>query len=299
MVWGLKDLDRKGLNQLGNIIRMADESVEVASTQPKSLFFHLDRIKKQQKRLFPYLISGVLSLAMVSCFYFQSSLSKLNRISFEGNTFLSKGTILELTGLTYEQSVLSIHPNALEKKIENHPLVKQATVAFNGLNDLTIQIEEEAVLGCVSSNQHVKLLLSSGVLVDNAVMRGQTCQGVFFYDMEELPPEMNLLYLTTALNDLSADFLALIDAVYYEPALGDIYRFSIHLKDGNVVKVNTYTMAEKLKHYPTLLKKVKATYGDVQGTFHLDVGDRFVVHDSMLEAAMEFYDARGEEETSE
>lgn len=290
-------MNQKGLNQRGKIIRLDDKAIDLADSQPKSLFFHLDRIKKQQKRLFPYVLTGVLSFGMVSCFYFNSSLSKLNTIYFKGNTFLSKGTILELTGLSYEQSVLGLRPSTLEKQVENHPLVKKAHISFSGLNDLRIQIEEEMVLGCVSTNQQVNLLLSSGVLVDNSIIGGQTCQGVFFYDMENLPEEMNLLYLTTALNELSEDFLALIDAVYYEPELGDIYRFSIHLKDGNVVKVNTYTMAEKLSYYPKLLKKVKATYGDVRGTFYLDVGDRFVVHDSMLEEAIEFYESRGEDES--
>lgn len=288
-------MSRKIANPSGSIIRLNEDTGQVSSTSSNSLFSRLDRIKKQQKRLFPYVLVGALSLGMVSCFYFQSSLSKINTITFSGNTFLSKGTILELTGLSSEQSVISIHPSTLEKQIENHPLVKKAQVSFSGLNDLSIQIEEEAVLGCVSSHQQVKLLLSSGVLVDNAVINGQACQGLFFYDMENLPEEMNLLYLTTALNELSTDFLALVDAVYYEPELGDIYRFSIHLKDGNVVKVNTYTMAEKLSYYPTLLKKVKSTYGDVKGTFYLDVGDRFVVHDSMREEAIEFYETRGEE----
>ena len=301
LVWGSKGLKkRKNKNQTGSIICVNDERVEVATPQKKSsFFFRLDRIKKQQKRMFPYLLTGTATLGMVSVFFLESSLSKLGTVSFEGNTFLTKGTILELTGLTTGQSILEIHPSALEAQIEAHPLVKKADISFTGLNDLSIKIEEEQVLGCVSSNQRVKLLLSEGILVDNSVMSGQTCQGVYFYDMDELPEEMNLMYLTNALNELDPDFIALIDAVYYEPELGDIYRFSIHLKDGNVIKVNTYTMAEKLSYYPTLLKKVKATYGDVQGTFYLDVGDRFVVHDSQLEQAIEFYETRGEANESE
>lgn len=282
----------RSLNQSGNIIRVKDETFEVTSNERKSPFFHLDRIKKQQKKMLPYFITGTVVLAMISVFYFNSSLSKLNMISFEGNTFLSKGTILELTGLKYEHFVLSIRPTALAKQIENHPLVSRASVKLNGLNDLKIEVEEEQVLGCVSHSNGVSLLLSTGALVDESLAGGQACHGIFFYEVDHLPDEMNLIYLTNALSELGEEFLALIDSIYYEPDFGDQYRFSLHLKDGNVVKVNTYTMVEKLKYYPTLVKNVKATYGEVHGTFHLDVGDRFEVHESLLESAIDFFENR-------
>lgn len=292
-------LSSNDLERMGQIIQMNGELKDLSSAQPSSLFSRLDRLKKQQKHLLPYVLTGIVTLGLVGTFYSHSSLSKIQSITFSGNTFLSKATVLELTGLSYDASVLSVRPSSMAKQIEAHPLVKTAKLSFKGLNEVVITIEEERVLGCVADDQRLKLLLPSGELVDSSVMNGQTCQGVFFYDMDNLPEDMNLLYLTTALNELSESFLALIDAVYYEPDLGDIYRFSIHLKDGNIIKVNTYTMAEKLSYYEELRQKVKATYGDVRGTFHLDVGDRFVVHESDLEEAITFFEELNQPESEE
>ena len=61
---------------------------------------------------------------------------------------------------------------------------------------------------------------------------------------------------------------------------GDINRFSLFLKDGNTINVNSYSMVNKLKYYQTMVDKVSSLYEGVKGTYHLDVGDYFEPYSS-------------------
>jgi hypothetical protein len=73
----------------------------------------------------------------------------------------------------------------------------------------------------------------------------------------------------------------LIQSIHHEPLRGDIYRFSIAMLDGNVVKVTAHTMHDWLNIYRELLEGL-IWHGVEQGqtgVLQLDVGFIFSAHE--------------------
>ena len=88
----------------------------------------------------------------------------------------------------------------------------------------------------------------------------------------------------------------LIKEIHYEPLYGDNNRFSLFLQDGNTIKVNSYSMVEKLKYYQTMVDQVRQLSEGQCGTYYLDVGDYFEPYSG---ANSVLFDNKGEQDVQE
>ncbi len=136
-------------------------------------------------------------------------------------------------------------------------------------------------MGCVELDSGFRYVLSDGKLVENNQSVKVTCQGTVIYGLTEETLEESILSLfIQSMAELEPTFINLIKEIHYQPMYGDINRFSLFLKDGNTVNVNSYSMVNKLKYYQTMVDKVASLYEGVKGTYHLDVGDHFEPYSS-------------------
>ncbi len=237
--------------------------------------------KGLKKKVKSFFFSLFIILIVGSVFYFTSSMSKLSVIYFDGLNYVSRSELLQLTGVTYQASFLTLDTKKIAESISKHPLIKDVNVQKKGLNQLLIEVKEKDIMGCVELDSGFRYVLSDGKLVENNQSVKVTCQGTVIYGLTEETLEESILSLfIQSMAELEPTFINLIKEIHYQPMYGDINRFSLFLKDGNTVNVNSYSMVNKLKYYQTMVDKVASLYEGVKGTYHLDVGDHFEPYSS-------------------
>lgn len=232
--------------------------------------------KRLKKKIKGFFFSLFIMLIIGVIFYFASPISRLSVIYFNGLKYVKRSELLELTSLSYDDLFLGIDLALVEANIEAHPLIKQAKVTRSGLNRLNVEVTEKDIIGCTQIQDEFQFVLSDGRTIwhDNN-LRAQ-CEGLMIYGLsEEDETEAVLKLFVKSLMQVDNVFLNIIKEIHYSPLYGDNNRFSLFLVDGNTVNVNSYTMVNKLKYYQTMVDKVTSLYGDVKGTYHLDVGDHF------------------------
>lgn len=232
--------------------------------------------KRLKKKLKGFFFSLFIILIIGSIFYFTSSMSKLSMIYFDGLNYVSRSELMKLTGLSYQDRFLTLDSQQIEENVLNHPLIIDATVKKKAFNQLFIEVQEKDVIGCVELDGGFRYVLSDGQLVEDNQSVKVTCQGTVIYGLTNEALKNSILSLfIQSVTKLDPVFVNLIKEISYEPMYGDVNRFSLFLKDGNTIKVNSYSMVNKLNYYQTMVDQVSKLYEGVKGTYHLDVGDHF------------------------
>ena len=197
-------------------------------------------------------------------------------IYFDGLNYVSRSELMKLTGLSYQDRFLTLDSQQIEENVLKHPLIIDATVKKKGFNQLFIEVQEKDVIGCVELDSGFRYVLSDGQLVEDNQSVKVTCQGTVIYGLTNEALKNSILTLfIQSVTKLDPIFVNLIKEISYEPMYGDVNRFSLFLKDGNTIKVNSYSMVNKLNYYQTMVDQVSKLYEGVKGTYHLDVGDHF------------------------
>lgn len=232
--------------------------------------------KRLKKRIKAFFFSLFVMVIIGGVFYFTSPIRKLSMVYFEGLNYVSRSEILQMAKISYEDDFLKISPKKVASKLEEHPLIAKATVKRVGINELKIQIEEKDVVGCVDLDGGYQYVLSDGQLIENSDKLDVVCQGTIIYGLtEDMLNEPILGLFIQSMMQLDPILINLVKEIHYEPMYGDTNRFSLFLKDGNTIKVNSYTMVEKLKYYQTMVDQVQRLSDRQCGTYYLDVGDYF------------------------
>ena len=144
-----------------------------------------------------------------------------------------------------------------------------------GLTAVPVEVKHALDMKCYG------YVLSDGRLIANDQAINVTCQGTVIYGLtKETLKESILSLFIQSMTKLDPILINLIKEIHYEPMYGDNNRFSLFLKDGNTINVNSYSIVNKLKYYQTMVDKVSSLYEGVKGTYHLDVGDYFEPYSS-------------------
>ena len=123
------------------------------------------------------------------------------------------------------------------------------------------------------------------------------CPGTIIYGLTEKTLKEPVLELfIESMMKLDPILINLIKEIHYEPLYGDNNRFSLFLQDGNTIKVNSYSMVEKLKYYQTMVDQVRQLSEGQCGTYYLDVGDYFEPYSG---ANSVLFDNKGEQDVQE
>ncbi len=233
------------------------------------------RIKKRR-----YFVSmGLLAVLLVSItlciLYFLTSMSQLDMIYFEGLTYVSRAEVITLADLREQPLMMSLNEKEIANKMMEHPLVETVSVKKQNGNDLLITVKEKDILGCVVTKSNYEYVLNDGTMINVDQFPNKVCEGIIIDGMNQETDAAALQLFVKELANVDRAFVHLIQEINYVPEYGDYNRFSIYLTDGNTVTVNSYTMAQKLTYYETMVLKVAELEGEVLGTYHLDVGDYF------------------------
>ena len=252
--------------------RLSFSSINFENAPLNSVFKRISMDSHKKKYLFGA-VSVVSGLVFFGGIVWATPLGRIQAIQIQGNRVLSKQEILERLSLDFGRSIFQLNLKESEKLLENDSLIESANIKRRGFDGISVEIEEQPLIGCLEINQYYYYVLETGDSVTN--QEATTCQGLTFKGVQTDEGLESLKLFVQTLDEIENSVRNLIKEVTYEPIYGDVNRFSLFLSDGNTVKVNTYTMAKKMAYYPMLLSQVHQFYGDVKGEFHLDVGDSF------------------------
>ena len=252
---------------------------KVVSFKPKT-----EAKPKRRRKIRYYLSMGIFGVTLgtliIGAIYYSSSMSRLDMIYYDGLDYVSRADIVTLANLREQPAMSSLNETDIKNQLLSHPLVETVKVSKESGNDLNISIVEKKVLGCIVKGDEYEYVLSDGTLIDLDEFSNQVCQGIIIDTKSADTESIALQLFIEELLNVDEGIVQLIQEINYEPLFGDYNRFSLYLKDGNQIKVNSYTMVEKLKYYTTMKQKVKELQGEVSGVYHLDVGDYFKPYDT-------------------
>ena len=118
------------------------------------------RYEHSRKLLFA--LSIFLSLAIICLIYYLLPVSRIYKINVEGNYYLSKDKVVELSGLSYDDRFLLSIPAVIEKKIMSDPLVSSCQVSLRDDRIVYIEIEENKIIGYAYENGKNVAILDNG-----------------------------------------------------------------------------------------------------------------------------------------
>ena len=242
-------------------------------------------VKRRPKMIISMLILVMIVIVTIgSVFYFSSHLSSVDMIYYEGLNYVTRADVLTLSELREQPSLRSINEAKMVEQLKTHPLIEDASITIENGNDLIITIVEKDVLGCLVEGDAYSYVLSDGKRLDLSEFSNQICQGIIINVPNLSLNDVYLQHFIRELLKVDKLLVATIQDINYEPLAGDENRFSLYLKDGHTIKVNTYSMVEKLIYYETMKQQVIELQGeDEKGVFHLDVGDFFEPYEKSTE----------------
>ena len=228
------------------------------------------------------LFSCGIVLVLLLVVYITTPLSRLGIVYFDGLNALTRADLIGLVDIGADDFFLTIRTADVSARIEDHPVINHVTVTRSGINRLRITVEEYEVGACAIINGEVFHLLTDGTLLHEDDGMRANCAGMMIHGLTHVEVDRGIASLfVRQLMRIEPQIRDLIQLIEYDPLYGDVYRFSIAMLDGNIVKITTHTMHEYLNMYREFLEGLM-WHGVPQGQtgiLHLDVGGFFEAHE--------------------
>lgn len=233
--------------------------------------------RRRVKRALVVQITGLflfIGILVMGGLYATSIYARINVVEFEGLNNVSKRELIKLMNVDYRDIIAGVDFTRLNEKILEHPLIETAKIEPS-LNGIKVSVKEKDIIGCFVSSERNFPVTTTGDVVVYDKYKTAPCYGVMFYELITNQGNESLKLFTTSLAKMEDSFIRRIESVKQEANYNDYDRYSIQMRDGITIKVNAYTMVDKLVYYDQIIERIRSTYGNVTGTLHLDVGDRF------------------------
>ena len=195
--------------------------------------------------------SVCVCVVVLGVFYFASPWSRFGVFFFDGINSVSRAEIVSLIGLDNDVLFLSINTSEIENVLIEHPAISEVRVSRSWINNLNVEIVEYEVVACADVSGDIFYVLSDGLFIHEDYGLQSGCEGRMIHSLEHehIEDGVGSLFVRSLMqvDELVVNMIQLIE---HEPKYGDANRFSLFLIDGNTIKVNSYTMVERLNLYP-------------------------------------------------
>jgi cell division protein FtsQ len=211
--------------------------------------FHIRRNKKitdrnQKIRNVCFVLSIILSLVLIGFLYFSSDVSKIYRITVEGNRYLSDEDIVAKSTLNTENRFLAVFPFSIEKKLKEDPLIAGCKVSK--LNNRLVQIfvEEKKAIAYMYENGAYVLVLDDDTRIP---LSGDNLYLISKVPFLEGCTIEDVILIEKNLKDCDYKIINEISEIHYYPQLKYQY-LELIMRDGNYIFTSPYGL-NILNHY--------------------------------------------------
>ena len=132
----------------------------------KNVLLNIRRNRKimtanEKRKRYALILSVFLSLLLIAAVYLLSPASRIYRITVEGNRYLTEEDIIEKSGLSLQDRFLLAIPSAVEKRIEQDPLIAECKVSRLDGQLVQIAVREKKIIGYLLEEGQSVLLLET------------------------------------------------------------------------------------------------------------------------------------------
>jgi cell division protein FtsQ len=224
------------------------------------------RRKTNKKFVF---ILAVFFAALLAILYFQSSLSKVEKVMISGATLQESSFYKEQSGLVEGMPVWGFQTSDVKDTLESVNGVKKVTVSRKWFRDIVITIQEWETVAYVEDEGQYSLLLENGETFPAGMLLPEAEAPV----LNQFKDDAVRKKMTKQLLKVNQTIYQSISEIIYEGNEVDSDLLTVYMDDGNEVRVIISTFAEKMAFYPDIAAQLT---GYEKGVIDLEVGAYFV-----------------------
>jgi len=225
------------------------------------------RKKRANRRLITLLSLFFLLVAVVV--YFQSPLSRVSEITVKNNHYITKEKIISQSDLSKQANIWSIDKEEVANKIKKLSGIKSASLSIKLPNSVIIEIEEFKPVALLEKNHQLHPILENGEIILEDFTNFINYSTPILKGFEEGDALKEAISQLVQIND---DVKNSISEMIYSPKKTDSLRVILFMNDGYEVHATLRTLADKMKHYPSIISQLNPKK---KGVIDLEVGSFF------------------------
>lgn len=247
-----------------------------------------ERRRRRANRKF-MLVIVVFIIALLAILYFQSSLSKINKLTVVGANIHESSYYLEKSGIQQGEGLWSFSKKKISERLQELEGIQEVEVSRKWFRDVEFTVVEWRPIAYIEEDGRFGLLLENGEV----------------FTPEQLTPEEDAPILngfsddkiqsrlTAELKKMENNIYQLISEVVYTGTKAEPNHITVFMDDGYEVKVLIPSFAEKMAYYPDIIAQLNGTE---KGVIDMEVGTYFTPY-SQIYGLEDMEETEEEEET--
>lgn len=223
------------------------------------------RRKTNRKFIF---ILAVFVLALLVLLYFQSSFSRINKITVNGATLHEAAFYAEESGLVEDGMLWNFSAKDVGKLLEEIDSVQSASVSRKWIQDVEIDIVEWKTVAYIENEGRYKALLESGELFSKELTVPEDKAPILNGFTDDKSKERVIAQLIA----MEKDVYPLISEIIFTGTKTNPSNITAYMDDGYEVRAVIPTFAEKMEYYSDITAQLT---NHEKGVIDIEVGTFF------------------------
>lgn len=250
-----------------------------------------EKRRRKTNRKFIFIVT-IFMLALLVILYFQSPLSRINKITLNGTSLYDDTFYLTESELALDKPLWGFSIKDTEKAIRKIDSVQQVEVTRKWLREVEIDIIEWNPIAYIEEDGQYGLLLENGEIFSRDALLPEEDAPILngFTDME------NKKRITTQLMKMESSVYQLISEIIYKGTVDDPNHITVYMDDGYEIRAIISTFAEKMAYYSEITAQLQ---DHEKGVIDMEVGTYFTPFSEVYGSGEEEKEEEEEEEIDE
>ncbi|MFD1928959.1 cell division protein FtsQ/DivIB [Sporosarcina siberiensis] len=216
----------------------------------------------------------IFIIALLIILYFQSPLSRINKVTISGANLYEEEFYINESGLIKDEPFWGFKKNAVEKALSEIEVVKKVVVTRKWFHDIEIKISEWGTIAYVEEKGQYSLLMENGELfTPETIVPEDEIPVLFGFSDVEIRKQ-----LSKQLVKMEVEVYHMISEILFSGTDEDMESLIVYMDDGYEVRAIIPTFAESMEFYPD----ITAQLNDVEkGVIDMEVGTYFTPFSKM------------------
>ena len=226
-----------------------------------------EKRRRRTNRKFIFVII-IFTFALLVLLYFQSSLSRIDKITVKGTNLYEKTFYLEEADLSADKPLWGFRVKDTEKIIRKMNSVQEVTITRKWLRDVEINITEWNPIAYIENDGQYGLLLENGEVFSRNKLLPEEDAPILngFADSEHRKR------ITAQLTKMESGVYQLISEIIYKGNADNPDNITVYMDDGYEIRAIIPTFAEKMAYYSGITAQL---HDHEKGVIDMEVGTFF------------------------
>lgn len=224
------------------------------------------RLRKTNRKF--VLVLAIFVIALLLILYFQSPLSRINKVIVTSDKLYEDAFYIEESGLSVDDPLWGFSAKKVEKTLGKIEGVESVSVSRKWMRDVEINVSEWETIAYIEERGQYSLLLENG--------EAFTSELLFLGDkapiLSGFSDDKNRKRIATQLMKMDKNVFPLISEVILKGTKENPGHITVYMDDGFEVRAIIPSFAEKMEYYPEITAQLN---GLEKGVIDMEVGTYF------------------------